>query len=185
MMEGENAYFGRSPVSLMPPRVHYSFFVRILNRLFNRKEIVNCERDIYLTRWFVVRWKCFAIFIHKFHRSDEDRALHDHPWNFIVIPIWRGYIEHYERTRIAVTAGLAVISGKRRVWPIIGTRYRPAGFRHRVELIRPPDPTQPRGFSRELPSWSIFIRFRRIREWGFWTSTGWVQWNQWWQVNCE
>lgn len=71
---------------------------KILNRILECRVIVNCEHDPYLYRWFVIRTERFGLFIHKFVRSDEDRALHDHPWPFVVIPIWRGYVEHSEHT---------------------------------------------------------------------------------------
>lgn len=134
---------------------------RLLDYLFERRDIVNCEREIYLQRWFVVRLaERFAIFAHRFERSDEDRALHDHPWDFIVIPLWRGYVEHSEK-------------GARRVYPLLGIRWRRAEYRHRVELIA------------GRPAWSLFVRFNRRRAWGFWLPEGWMAWNRWWQEKCE
>lgn len=151
---------------------------RLLDLLFKKREIVNCDRDVYLHRWFVIRTKRFGLFIHKFVRSDEDRALHDHPWSFIVIPIWRGYFEwsnckgcqqypeYYENQSCPNPQ-------RKRVYPILGARYRRAEYRHRVELIG------------GKPSWSIFIRFTKRRDWGFWLPAGFQQWNKWWQEKCE
>ena len=37
--------------------------------------------DPYLLRWWLIprnRW--FNVYLHLFLRSDDDRALHDHPW---------------------------------------------------------------------------------------------------------
>jgi len=136
----------------------------LLNTLFKKREIVNCDHDLYLIRWFVIRTERFAVFIHKFVRSDEDRALHDHPWDFIVVPVWRGYIEHSE---------LLSYPMHRRVYPVLGSRARAATYRHRVELID------------GKPSWSLFFRFKRIREWGFWLPEGFIKWNKWWQDKCE
>jgi hypothetical protein len=133
---------------------------RILDWLFAKRVIVNCEHDPYLHRWFIIRRERFALFIHRFVRGDEDRALHDHPWHFIVIPVWRGYIEHND-------------AGARRVWPILGVRFRRATYRHRVQLID------------GKPAWSLFIRFKHLREWGFWPSEGFILWNKWWQDKCE
>lgn len=133
---------------------------RLLNRLFEKKVIVNCERSPYLHRWYVLRTKRVSIFVHRFVRSDEDRALHDHPWNFIVIPLWRGCREHNDR-------------GVRSVRPLFGTRFRGAEYRHRVELRD------------GKPAWSLFIRFAKRREWGFWPKEGFTLWNKWWQDKCE
>lgn len=151
----------------------------ILSRLFDLKAIVNCEHDTYLMRWYVIRTKWFGLFIHKFLRSDEDRALHDHPWNFIVIPIWRGYIEYSERISsfYDLELGHRLTSRtpiKRRVYPIISSRYRNRNFRHRVELIN------------NKPAWSIFIRFEGKRVWGFWLNNKFISSAKWCKDNkCE
>lgn len=167
--------------------------VRLLNRLFDHRVIINCEREPYLLRWYVLRTKRFSLFIHKFVRSDEDRALHDHPWAFLVIPIWRGYVEHSDREQtlrervlrmnewVETKEGMDSLRKRRdfrpavvrRVWPLISAKYRPAQYRHRVELIN------------GKPSWSIFFHFTKTREWGFYPAEGFVQWNKWWQKNCE
>jgi hypothetical protein len=115
-----------------------SIIERVLNRLFKKREIVNCDHDIYLHRWFIYQGTRIGIYIHKFVRSDEDRALHDHPWNFLVIPLWRGYIEHNEQwdDGDGTRHGPAIkYINKTRVLPILGTRYRKAEYRHRVELL--------------------------------------------------
>lgn len=166
---------------------------RILNRLFTKKEIHNCDGDIYLHRWYVFRTKLLTLFVHKFVRSDEDRALHDHPWPFLVIPIWRGYIEHSMRwddgdgTRHGPPIGYDM---QTRVYPILGARLRPATYRHRVELFS-------RGVSEHteaicqrkinpfLPAWSIFFHFRKLRSWGFWMPEGWVNHAKFWTDKCE
>lgn len=175
---------------------------KILNRLLKKKVIVNCDRDPYLHRWYLLRTKRMAIFIHKFVRSDEDRALHDHPWNFLVIPIWRGYVEHSDRVVIcdceqgATYCEMCEGDGayrepvRRRVLPFIGTRYRDATYRHRVELLRADEfrcgnPGCSVCKSKELPSWSVFVRFTERRQWGFWPKEGWIAFNKWWQEKCE
>lgn len=191
-----------------------SLIERILNRLFNKKEIVNCDRDTYLHRWYLTPRSStlFGIFIHKFIRSDEDRAVHDHPWNFIVIPIWRGYYEWREES-CRRCDGLGVILRRfgscicpdcnsamkvirpKRVLPILGTRFRRGTYKHRVELLSGMVEIEPFelfnnsgivvAIEQELPSWSIFIRFKKFRDWGFHTPEGWIQWNKWWQEKCE
>lgn len=155
----------------------------ILDRLLAHKVIVNCNHEPYLYRWYLLRTKRVAIFIHKFTRSDEDRALHDHPWDFFVLPVWRGYIEHSSRNltldeklvvvRLSQADLNAPVPMWRRVLPIIGARFRRGEYRHRVELID------------GKPAWSIFIRFTERRAWGFWPREGFTAWNKWWQDKCE
>jgi len=169
-----------------------NFIEAILDFLFPKKVIPNCEHVPYLHRWYLVRTKPFAIFIHKFVRSDWDRDLHDHPWPFIVIPIWRGYVEWSDgpiREIFHANSGQTFrvpTNIARRVLPIIGARKQKSTYKHRVQLLTRPLTPHIDGEPdhEELPAWSIFIRFRECREWGFWTSKGWVKWNQWWQQNC-
>lgn len=54
----------------------------MLKRLFKRPPdlCVGGESDPYLKRWRIVRTPLFGIYPHKFERSDDPRALHDHPW---------------------------------------------------------------------------------------------------------
>jgi hypothetical protein len=123
------------------------------------KVIVNCDRQAYLKRWYLFRSKSIGVFLHRFYRSDEDRALHDHPWAFITFIIWRGYIEHTPK-------------GVSRKWPGM-ICYRPATWRHRVELVY------------DKPAWTLVVRFKEHRMWGFWEKTGFIAWNKWWQDKCE
>jgi hypothetical protein len=170
---------------------------RFLDRFLKCKIIVNCEQQMYLTRWFIWRGKNLGIYIHKFHRSDEDRALHDHPWSFLSIILWRGYYEVTQNKKGArlLYANAPLIQIKKRKWPGM-ILYRPATWRHRVELLRTADfENQSRSGdflnsvriieSKELPAWSLIIRFRRLREWGFWTNMGFVHNQDWWNQHCE
>src|SRR4051795_4015193 len=49
----------------------------------------------YLVRWWVIpRNRFFNVYLHKFLRDDDDRALHDHPWISLSFILRGGYIEH-------------------------------------------------------------------------------------------
>jgi len=158
-MSGNETYFGHQKVEITKEHIP-TWVEKIIDRFLDSRVIINCEKDPYLKRWYLRRKPNLAIFIHKFIRSDEDRALHDHPWDFIVIPIWRGYVEFNDE-------------GSRRVWPIISSVRRSAEYRHRVELIK------------RKPAWSIFIRLKRRRMWGFWPENVFVDWQRWWSDQCE
>lgn len=86
----------------------------------------------YLLRWFVIpRNKVFNVYLHQFLRSDDDRALHDHPWVNLSILLRGGYIEH------TIAAGgiqqRETALGRRLALP----SQRPNGAPHRVaELAR-------------------------------------------------
>jgi hypothetical protein len=106
----------------------------------------------YLTRWILCKFQKWAIYFHKFHRSDAD-DLHDHPWSFISIILWRGYNE--------VTFGASKDERvSRRIYPgqII---FRKATHTHRVVL---------RG---NKPAYTLVIRFKYTRYWGFYIGKHW------------
>lgn len=81
--------------------VDYSAFPKICKaRAPFRKRwpdmVIGDNDNPYLLRWYVIpRNRIFNIYLHKFVRSDDDRALHDHPWSWNMSLIIKGiYIEH-------------------------------------------------------------------------------------------
>lgn len=120
----------------------------------------------YLYRWFVIpRNRFFNIYIHGFARSDDDRALHDHPWMNLSIVLRGSYIEH------TIDAG-GVHRLKRLnagAW-----RFRASGrLAHRVEI----DPASTWYLLPGVRCWTLFITGPRYRDWGFHCpEKGWVHW---------
>lgn len=106
----------------------------------------------YLHRWWIIkRNNFFNIYLHHFLRSDDDRALHDHPWWNLSVLLTGRYLEH-------IPHGVKV---RRRGQLVL----RKATHRHRVELI-------------DGPVWTLFITGPKIREWGFWCPQGFKHWSQ-------
>jgi hypothetical protein len=131
----------------------------LMDRLkIERRYILGCEADgtqdsCLLTRYFLFRSERFGnLYLHIFHRPDADRELHDHPWSFLTIPIWPGYIEQTER-------------GRFRRWPLVPL-WRPAKYAHRVETINGGE------------SLSLVWVTGRKREWGFYTAQGWMHFQE-------
>ncbi len=128
--------------------------------------------DPYLLRWFMLpKNKLFNVYLHKFMRSDDDRALHDHPWMFNVSILLTGsYTEQKPAHPKEWPHNLERQSLRRkRFIPYIRWGKAP----HRVELD---------GFllkaeyRAEIPVWTIFITGPRVRDWGFYCRKGWVWW---------
>ena len=71
---------------------------RFSERIADRRPpdyIIGGKEQPYMLRWWVIprnRW--FNIYLHYFLRSDDDRALHDHPWFNVSILLDGGYTEH-------------------------------------------------------------------------------------------
>ena len=114
--------------------------------------VIGTPTSPYLRRWWLIprnRW--FNLYVHEFLRSDDDRALHDHPWASVSLILSGHYVEHLPggwkfRSRGAVVA-------------------RGARVPHRVELLHD-----------HVPVWTLFVTGPRVRDWGFHCPGGWRRW---------
>jgi hypothetical protein len=121
-------------------------------------------KNPFLMRWFIVpKNQLCNIYLHKFMRDDEDRALHNHPWINVSLLLVGRYIE--------VTRG-----DKRVMYQAGELRFRLPSTGHRIELVR----TRKTGHKRTKkqrergqPSWSLFITGPVVRPWGFYCPKGW------------
>ncbi len=129
-------------------------FTFIMNKLGRYRMIKDrIKKEDYLERYYIFLKDRgdfpFNIFLHKFIKSDPD-DLHDHPWSYRTFILAGGYWEYLE-------------NGKKYWRGPFSYRYAPANTFHRIEL----DPNIPY-------CWTIFIPGKKVREWGFKTSNGWV-----------
>ena len=107
--------------------------------------------DNYMRRWWVIpRNTSCTVYLHDILHSDDDRAMHDHPWANTSFLITGSYIEHTPDGTFTRNAGDVV--------------ERAADALHRLEVI----PGQ-----RAI---SLFMTGPTVREWGFACPKGWVHW---------
>jgi hypothetical protein len=131
---------------------------RLLGIMLTREPdfIVGGVDNPYLLRWWVIpRNKVLNEYLHRFLRSDDDTAHHDHPWLFnLTIVLENEYTEH------TIAAGGVSVATVRKAgqWKF---RWGPAP--HRIELHNGPCTT-------------LFITGPVVREWGFHCPKGWVPW---------
>lgn len=59
------------------------------------REIKSKKGELHFRRFTILGTKWFSINIHRIYKADEDKHLHNHPWNFTSILLAGGY---YERT---------------------------------------------------------------------------------------
>lgn len=107
----------------------------------------------YLRRWWLVpRNRFFNVYLHQFLRSDDDRALHDHPWWSLSLLLCGRMLEH--------TIGAGGVHHRAELTHG-GMRLRSARFAHRLEL----EPG--------TECWTLFVTGPVLREWGFHCAQGW------------
>lgn len=90
----------------------------------------------------------FSIRVHEWHRSDDKRFMHDHPWHFVTLVLRGSYTDVSSQGRDVLTAG--------------SVRYRHAGHAHYVEV--PP-----------AGAVTIILTSYVVRNWGFWVKGKFVR----------
>lgn len=153
-----------------------------------RRVIWSCDasKGPLLTRYFLIQTRWFALYLHHLHASDEDRALHDHPWSFVTFLLSGGYFEHtpmpeHDQQVCGCRdaswcpfnpAASKVTPHTVRTWRRrFSLLWRPAEWQHRLELVK--------------PTWTLVLRLRRRRQWGFITRSGWQDWISYGKEWCD
>lgn len=102
--------------------------------------------------WFETGWR---LNLHRWMRSDDDRALHDHRGDSFSLVLWGGYWE--------VTSHAWDPIVKRRWFGPGSVIWRQGETPHRIEL-------EP---GTEGKVWTLWLRAPFRRDWGFWCPKGW------------
>lgn len=128
----------------------------------------------YLRRWYITPWSAWwrdgprtvwqrgvlavlpNIYLHQILRSDDDRALHDHPWINLSLILSGGYIEH------TIAAGGIHHRHTRRPGDV---KLRGPRAAHRLEIT-------------DQPCWTLFLTGPVWRQWGFHCPNGWRSWRE-------
>ena len=115
--------------------------------------IIGDPDNPYMRRWWVVpRNEGCNVYLHEILRDDDDRALHDHPWDNTSMLLQGSYVEHTASGKTLREKG-SVIS-------------RLAADAHRLEVV-PGEPVI-----------SLFMTGPKVREWGFLCPERWVPWRE-------
>lgn len=151
------------------------------------KYVIGDPDDPYMIRYAIIKCPAFGLCIHKFVRSDYDRALHDHPWWFVSLILSGSYVEEYEvcnpghrPTHIGADARMRAWV-RRRPWDIA---FRHAEWKHRVVLDRVMKAehfvtSYGQSMNAYVPCWTLVLMGRRTRRWGFWMPNGsWCWWRR-------
>lgn len=128
--------------------------------------VIGTPSDPYMHRWYVIprnRW--FNVYLHKFLRNDDDRALHDHPWWSLSLALKGQYFELVREKVLGVSVDVTRLRDR------FSFVLRSAEHAHRIILPRGPD-------GKPIPAWTIFLTGPKIREWGFHCPGGWRGWRE-------
>lgn len=149
----------------------------------------------YLHRWYLTpwrnayedipeesrtRWQRFVgrlpnVYLHCIMRSDDDRALHDHPWHWASFILAGSYVEvshaplQVSRLSLRGADAMTVDVGTKhltlsRRYSAGALRFNRATFAHRL-VINDSD-----------YAWTLLFAGPRFRHWGFLCPSGWVHW---------
>ena len=140
----------------------------MLIRLALRKPdfAIGNQADPYLKRWYIFPPKAkygLNVYLHQILKSDDDRALHDHPWWNISIVLKGGYVEH-------LPGGVSKWRGPGSII------FRKATAAHRLQLSERNVINDAGAYSKIIPCWSIFITGKWQRVWGFHCPQGFIGW---------
>lgn len=108
----------------------------------------------YMHRWILLTpWG--SLRLHHILRSDDDRHLHDHPFDFTSFLLTGRYTEITEQINDHLGSW-----SYGQYWPRFSLVRKVAEEKHRLEL--------------ERPIWTFVITGPKRRDWGFHTELGWV-----------
>lgn len=127
------------------------------------------DEDVYLSRYWLLgsretRW---ALMLHKMRRPDDTACHHDHPWSFWTLVLKGGYVEEVTHP---VELPYKHRSGTRNT--VVHTRRNRPG----MLLFRPAEHTHRISYLPNHTCWTLVLRFKRRRNWGFLTKLGWRPW---------
>lgn len=130
-------------LSLGPTPLLQEFVESLITKAERRAPdfVIGPSDNPYLKRWYLKRDRQQGnIYLHQVLRDDDDRALHDHPWDSQSV-VLKGVLRE-------------VMADSSRVLYAGDNASRAAEVAHRLEVV-------------EGPVWTLFITGPWRREWGF------------------
>lgn len=125
--------------------------------------VIGSDANPYVHRWWLgPRGDKASCYLHRFLRSDEDRALHDHRYDNVSTILEGECREHFYKQPLILqgesfeTDWVSRFEGE--------VVQRKADMPHRIELVD------------GKPMTTIFFTGDAYREWGFSMSDGWLHW---------
>lgn len=123
-----------------------TMFRWLFRKIFLRREIISRAGALHFQRYgFDCPW--FGVYLHRILVHDKDKDPHDHPWPFLSLILFGGYVEK-------TPAGTFICT------PLTFVTHKADEPHQVVELFG--------------PTWTLVFRGRRRDTWGYHTDKGWV-----------
>lgn len=136
---------------------------------FRRLTLRRADGLVYLDRWGFQIDRLFGVYVHRMEAPDPGVDLHNHPWPFVSIVLRGGYTELRADTREASS-----LAGMAERWPgkclrgvVVERRW---GTARRMRF----DECHTIVALHRTPTWTLVMRGRRGRRWGFYLPDGWI-----------
>lgn len=144
-------------------------------RTYRKGHLFHENGSLYMGRWALFETRWLSARVHYIASADDDRALHDHPWNFVSLVLQGGYVEARPRSvepcfgEVVQPAPMGESSVVRAEQVDMTCRragalaFRHATDRHRVVAVQ-------RG------TYTLFVYGPARQWWGFYTPEGKIHW---------
>lgn len=115
-------------------------------------EIKNKKGELHFRR-YGIKTPWFGIFLHFIYKADEEKHLHDHPWNYVSLCLYGHFTEEYNNPKFNVQPCVPVIYQDCRAGKII---IREAKRFHKIHKL----------YSKVVCT--LFLTGSEKRNWGYW-----------------
>lgn len=176
--------------------------------VYRRLKLRRADGALYLERWSLTVDRIGSIKLHKMEAPDPGEDLHDHPWTFVTIPLWGGYVEERAEIRTAHrwahAAGLWADAAAKVAKGLPDAGQGARGFREHVRWLKPRmmrlDECHRIVVLDRPVVWTLVICGPKRRPWGFYLADGFMAesqydatirpqrrdlWDEFWEQNSE
>lgn len=112
------------------------------------KEIKSKDGELHFRRFLLFGTPWFSVYIHHIYKKDEDKHLHDHPWNYFSMVLKGSYNESSQDGVRLMKPGNLVFASAERL--------------HKIAFLRTNKVV------------TLFITGKRKRDWGYKVGDEWV-----------
>lgn len=131
-------------------------------RVYRKGHLLHRDGSLYMGRWALFETRWLSARVHHIASDDFDRALHDHPWDFVSLVLSGGYAESRPVVQEPCFNGdTELLTTAPRFAGSLA--FRRSTDRHRVRDVMP-------------GTYTLFIYGPGRQWWGFYTRQGKIHW---------